>query len=93
LIRSADSESGEGKGCKAGYGGPMLKASFGSDFCASRASPDMRTQPRLMPPAAGVWMENSCFWGRGEAKKVFDFAVISHADLVWGSHDWGDVRG
>jgi hypothetical protein len=51
----------------------MLKASFGSEVWASRASPDMRTQPRLMPPAAGVWMAYSCFLGRGEAKKDFDF--------------------
>lgn len=54
----------------------MLNASFGSEVLASRASPDMRTQPRLMPPAAGVWIAYSCFLGRGEAKKDFDLGVL-----------------
>jgi hypothetical protein len=51
----------------------MLNASLGSPGReGSRDSPDMRTQPRLMPPAAGVWIANADFWGVGEEKNDFD---------------------
>lgn len=53
----------------------MLNASFASPFSVpvgSRDSPSMRTQPRLMPPAAGVWMEKDCLCGVGEEKKDLD---------------------
>lgn len=67
--------NGAGKGCKDGYGGPMLNASLGSEFEASSASPDMRTQPRLGPPAEGVWIAKEDFWGSGVEKKDFDLGV------------------
>jgi hypothetical protein len=56
----------------------MLKASFGSPVVVpdgSRDSPDMRTQPRFMPPAAGVWIATADFWDVGEAKKDLDLIM------------------
>jgi hypothetical protein len=51
----------------------MLNASLGSPGReGSRDSPDIRTQPRLIPPAAGVCIEKADFWEEGEEKKSFD---------------------
>lgn len=58
-IKSEDSWRGEGRGCRAGFGGPMLKASFGSPCFwpeGSSDSPCMDTQPRFMPPALDEWI-------------------------------------